>query len=292
MRVRGLLKGQARRNARVLGGLLASTCIAFGFACAAVSNGDSGAETNESGAGRSAARESRGSSYTERSGGLELHMVWIPAGSFEMGSPPGEAAGRQDQEGPLHRVELDGFWIGAHEVTQEQWSELMGSNPSYFKRGGAFPVEQVSWNGAMEFCRKLSEKTGKHYALPTEAQWEYACRAGTSTPWSTGTSLDATQAAIVGTGNVPRAVGSFPSNPWGVYDMHGNLWEWCSDWFGDDYYAQSPPRNPRGPESGWARVVRGGSYLSPAEFTRAAYRNWESPGADYDFIGFRVVCEP
>jgi formylglycine-generating enzyme required for sulfatase activity len=228
--------------------------------------------TPDSGAGRS---------YTETASGLNLEMIWIPGGSFMMGSPVSEL-GRLSGEVPQHRVELDGYFLAKYEVTQDLWRAVMGTNPSHFGGSGRLPVENVSWNDAMKFCRKLSAMTGKTYTLPTEAQWEYACRAGTTTPFYTGETISNDQANYrnfdTGTRENPRApvaartteVGSFAANPWGLFDMHGNVLEWCLDWYGRDYYRISPARNPTGPArgeggfSGSYRVVRGGSWSEAA----------------------------
>jgi formylglycine-generating enzyme required for sulfatase activity/tRNA A-37 threonylcarbamoyl transferase component Bud32 len=228
--------------------------------------------------------------------GVTLEMVSIPGGSFQMGSPSGES-GRESDEGPVHTVELDGFWMGKFEVTQGQYQAVMGTNPSRFK-GSNRPVEQVSWNDAMAFCRKLSSKTGKTFTLPTEAQWEYACRAGTTGPFSFGNCLSTSDANY--NGNYPLSgcskgtyrestwdVGSGRANGWGLYDMHGNVLEWCLDWKGS--YSASTKRNPVGPGSGSYRVLRGGSWNNHARHCRSAGRYWDPPSSSYSPLGFRIV---
>ena len=231
---------------------------------------------------------------------INMKLVYIPAGEFMMGSPPGEAE-RVSCEDPQHRVRIGNpFWMGATEVTQAQWQAVMGNNPSYFK-GEKLPVENVSWDDATAFCKKLSEKEKKHYRLPTEAQWEYACRAGTATPFNTGETISTDQANydghnIYGSGRIGIArqktteVGSFPANGFGLHDMHGNVWEWCSDWYDDKYYSKSPDADPENMVSGEYRVLRGGSWDVEPGRCRSAHRHGFTP--DYRFFncfGFRVV---
>jgi antitoxin component YwqK of YwqJK toxin-antitoxin module len=189
---------------------------------------------------------------------LALDMLWVKPGSFEMGSPSSEKD-RFDDETP-HTVTLtQGFHLGKHEVTQSQWEKVMGSNPSEFK-GGYRPVEKVSWTDVTSFCNKLtaSERVagrlpvGMTYQLPTEAQWEYACRAGTKTTFSFGDGLTSAQANISGGPRETTDVGKYPANAWGFHDMHGNVWEWCADWYGD--YPTGAARNPVGPADGSRRV--------------------------------------
>jgi formylglycine-generating enzyme required for sulfatase activity/tRNA A-37 threonylcarbamoyl transferase component Bud32 len=243
------------------------------------------------------ANASASKDFTETVNGVKLEMKAVPAGSFLMGSPASEVQ-RDDDEGQ-HRVTVSAFAIGKHEITQAQWQAVMGNNnnPSNFK-GANRPVENVSWNDAKEFCQKLSQLTGKAYRLPTEAEWEYAARAGTTTPFAFGSSLSSTQANF--DGNYPyggaakgvyRAqtteVGSFAANAFGLFDMHGNVWEWCQDWYGP--YGTGAQNNPTGPTTGEYRVLRGGSWYSNSWNCRAAYRKWNAPGdRNYD-IGFRVV---
>jgi formylglycine-generating enzyme required for sulfatase activity len=230
-------------------------------------------------------------------------LVPIPAGTFTMGE--GKTA---------HKVTLtQAFHLGQYEVTQEQYEKVMGKNPSYFKggqnsvasnfKGGQNPVEQVSWNDAVEFCRKLSalpaeKKAGYVYRLPTEAEWEYACRAGTKTTYSFGDSESelGDRHFLYGwyyknSEDTTHPVGGKKPNGWGLYDMHGNVWEWCQDWYGKDYYGNSPASDPRGPTSGSSRVVRGGSWYYDAQVTRSAFRNRNSPDHRDNVYGFRVVCE-
>lgn len=239
-------------------------------------------------------------------GGVTLEMVCIPGGSFEMGSPESEA-NRYNDEGPVHSVTLDGFWMGKYEVTQEQYEAVMGTNPSNFK-GAKNPVEQVSWNDAMEFCQKLSQKTGKEYTLPTEAQWEYACRAGMRTRFSFGDSdgdlwkygnygdtspSDAWQDKTHNDGYDKTApVGSYKSNSWGLYDMHGNVAEWCLDWHDEGFYGKQAARerNPVNNKQGNYRVLRGGSWYFGPWSCRSAGRSRNASTFRNGLIGFRVSC--
>jgi formylglycine-generating enzyme required for sulfatase activity len=172
-------------------------------------------------------------SFTEDlGGGAELEMVWVPGGSFRMGSIDG-----QIDERPAHEVTLNGFWIGKYQVTQAQYQAIMGSNPSRYK-GSRNPVELVSWDGATEFCRKLSKSTGKKYTLPSEAQWEYACRAGCQGKFCFGDSeSDFGNYAWWGgnSDDMTHPVGEKRPNRFGLYDMHGNVCEWCLDWYHDNY---------------------------------------------------------
>ena len=233
---------------------------------------------------------------------IGMEFVKISAGEFMMGSPGSEAE-RGSDEGPQHRVQITSpFYIGVHEVAQARYESVMGKNPARSK-AASNPVELVSWDDAVEFCRRLSQQEGLTYRLPTEAEWEYACRAGTATPFHTGETIS-TQLAnydgdhTYGSGKkgVDRgettAVGRFPTNPWGLHDMHGNLWEWCQDFHGDYYYTGSPVQDPRGPANGSGRVLRGGSWASPTNDCRSANRDRHDPSRPDHRIGFRVVMLP
>ena len=257
-------------------------------------------------------------------------MVPIPAGTFTMGSPAAEA--RRSANETQHRVTLDAFKMGKHEVTQAQWQAVMGRNPSYFTTSTDLPVERVSWYDAIEFCNKLSEladlspaytidKTTQDtnntnssdtvkwtvtrnpgangYRLPTEAEWEYACRAGTSGPFNTGENITTDQANYYG--NYPynsnpagayrgttTPVGTFAANAWGLYDMHGNVWEWCWDWYGRSYDTNAQP-DPAGAVSGANRVRRGGSWGLDGECLRSACRDFIGPSSRSSDLGFRLV---
>lgn len=223
-------------------------------------------------------------------GGVQATLVWIEPGLFMMGSPSGES-GRDSDENPQHRVTITkGFWLGQTEVTQGQWQAVMGNNPSGFTGNDDHPVERVSWNDAKSFCKRLSEQTGSHVRLPSEAEWEFACRAGTTTPFNTGNTISTAQANYngnytYGSGGkgVNRAktmpVGSFSANAWGLYDMHGNVYEWCEDWYGD--YPSGTAVDPTGPQTGLYRVLRGGSWDYGPKGCRSANRNWNTPDTRY-----------
>ncbi|MBT3192574.1 MAG: SUMF1/EgtB/PvdO family nonheme iron enzyme [Verrucomicrobia bacterium] len=230
-------------------------------------------------------------------GGVDMELAWIEPGSFMMGSPTSEESRGSDEA--QHRVTLSkGFWMGKYEVTQEQWEQVMGRNPSNFK-GVKNPVEQVSWADCQGFLQKLNG-TGVegNFRLPTEAEWEYACRAGTTTVFHYGEDLDASMANF--NGNYPYGrgrkgeyrkktvqVGSFKPNAWGLYDMHGNVWEWCQDWYGD--YPSGGATDPRGASSGSGRVLRGGSWYVYARDCRSASRVGSAPSVRGFVIGFRVL---
>ena len=227
---------------------------------------------------------------------LGMKFAWIPPGTFLMGSPTGEA-NRSDDE-TQHKVTLSkGYYMGVHLVTQEQWQTVMGNTPSYFKGEKNLPVEQVSWEDCQEFIKKLRDKDKKAYRLPTEAEWEYACRAGTKTPFWVGKTISTDQANYDGNhiyGNGKKGVyrqkttpvGSFPANAWGLHDTHGNLYEWCQEWLGD--YPQSDVVDPQGPDAGQYRVLRGGSWLNNPRYCRSAFRYWDVPGDRSGVIGCRV----
>jgi formylglycine-generating enzyme required for sulfatase activity len=232
-------------------------------------------------------------------GGVTLEMVWIEGGTFTMGSTrSGKELARMfsirdasyfDKEHPAHAVVLDGFWLGRYEVAQRQYEAVMGANPSAFK-GPNRPVEIVSWDDAIAFCRKLSQMTGKSYTLPTEAQWEYACRAGGTTEYCIGDSmigLDEYAWYSKNSGGQTHDVGQKKPNAWGLYDMHGNVWEWCLDWYGP--YGRENVRNPTGLASGQYRVVRGGSWNGLPRNCRSANRIRAAPGYRFLNGGFRCV---
>ena len=234
----------------------------------------------------------------ELGNGVKLEMVEIPAGTFYMGSPENEE-GRRDNESPQHQVTVPSFFIGKYPVTQAQYQAIMGNNPAYFK-GNNRPVEQVSWHDAVAFCQKLSQKTGKNYKLPSEAQWEYACRAGTTTPFYFGESI--TPDLVNYDGNytyaaAPRGkyreqttdVGTFPPNAFGLYDMHGNVWEWCEDnW--QKNYINAPVDGSASISLSGVNVLRGGSWFSYPGYCRSGCRDYDDAGFDNLGSGFRVVC--
>jgi formylglycine-generating enzyme required for sulfatase activity len=268
---------------------------------------------------------------------IGMKLVLIPAGKFQMGSPATESE-REDKE-LLHEVTISKpFYMGAYEVTQAEYAKGVGgpqeggkrnpwNNGAHFGQslggGPDNPMENVQWEQAVEFCKRLStrpeeKKAGRHYRLPTEAEWEYACRAGSTTPFEYGKSLSSKEANF--NGNFPYGdaaqgpylrrtskVGSYKPNAWGLYDMHGNVAEWCSDHYDPDYYKNSPAVDPQGPDKGvlptgytsrnkpgpglFYRVVRGGCWLDEGRACRSAYRFRAMPNEPYRLIGFRVVCE-
>jgi formylglycine-generating enzyme required for sulfatase activity len=229
-------------------------------------------------------------------GNIGMRFAWIPPGTFLMGSPPNEES-RSDDE-TQHRVTLSsGFHLGIHPVSQAQWQAVMGNNPSHFQ-GADRPVEQVSWDDCQDFCARLNQATGQRFRLPTEAEWEYACRAGTTTPFSFGATISTEQANYDGNytyGKGKRGtyrqqttpVGSFPANAWGLFDMHGNVWEWCHDWYGP--YAAGDINYPQGINNGDARVLRGGSWYGIPSWCRSANRYRRAPGYRLYRIGCRLV---
>jgi uncharacterized protein (TIGR02996 family) len=229
-------------------------------------------------------------------GEVALTFSFIGPGTFLMGSPPSEQERSADET--QHRVTLTrGFWLAVTPLTQAQWTAVLGSNPSHFK-GADRPVEQVSWDDCQGFCRKLHERTGKTFRLPTEAQWEYACRAGTTTAFHNGCTISTEQANYdgndtygLGKKGVYRQqttpVGSFPANAWGLFDMHGNVWEWCSDSSGP--YPQGDLRDHQSINNGDARVLRGGSWDSDPWFCRSAFRRRLAPGIRCFDVGCRLV---
>jgi formylglycine-generating enzyme required for sulfatase activity len=222
---------------------------------------------------------------------LGMKFVYIPSGNFIMGSPKSEE-GRYNDE-IKHKVTLTkGFYMQTTEVTQGQWQEVMGYNPSGFKNcGDNCPVENVSWDDAQEFIKKLNRKEkGAQYRLPTEAEWEYACRAGTETRYYTGDSeadLDRAGWYDDNSGGKTHPVGRKKPNGFGLYDMHGNVWEWCSDWYGD--YPSGSVTDPQGPLSGDYRVLRGGSWFNGGRSVRSAHRFRLEPAARYDLYGLRLA---
>jgi len=232
---------------------------------------------------------------------LDMTFNKLPAGTFMMGSPTDEA-GRYDNE-HQHKVTISkAFYMQTTQVTQRQWWDLMETKPwmdkKYVKEGANYPATYVSWNDAVAYCKKLSEKEGKTYRLPTEAEWEYACRAGTETAWSFGDdekvlgdyAWNRKNAYDIGE-KYAHQVGLKKPNAFGLYDMHGNVYEWCHDFHGGDYYKQSPAQDPQGPAQGIWRVLRGGSYSYYSGYSRSAYRRKGVADRRDLYNGFRVVRE-
>ncbi len=210
-----------------------------------------------------------------------MHLRLIPAGEFMMGSPQ-------------RRVTLTRpYYMGIHPVTQAQYERVAGDNPSHFKGEDHLPVERISWDEAATFCRRLSEQAGKRFRLPTEAEWECACRGGTTTAYCFGDDearMDEYAWFGGNSGSRTHPVGRKKPNAWGLYDMHGNVWEWCADWY-QDGYSGLPDTDPTGPETGKYRVLRGGSWHDHARFCRSAYRSWLAPVHRFNSNGFRIVLD-
>jgi eukaryotic-like serine/threonine-protein kinase len=224
-------------------------------------------------------------SLTENLNGIPLEMILVPGSKFLMGSPPGTGS---DNERPQHEVTVPALYCGKFQVTQAQWQAVMGDNPSRFKGDLQRPVEQVSWDDAQAFCKKLSALTGKAYRLPSEAEWEYACRAGTTSDYAG--KLDAMAWYSENSDDTTHPVGQKQANKFGLYDMHGNVWEWCEDVWHENY--KGAPSDG----SAWLtggdssrRVLRGGSFFNLGVFVRSAYRLWFAPGGRIINIGLRVA---
>jgi formylglycine-generating enzyme required for sulfatase activity len=224
---------------------------------------------------------------------LGMEFVWVPGGCYEMGCGSWTSDCELNEK-PAHTVCVDGFWMGKYEVTQGQWKRLMGNNPSHFKGcGDNCPVEMVLWDEAVKFAGRLSQRTGYTFRLPTEAEWEYACRSGgRKEKYSGGGDVDAVawydgnrQRGVQGW---TQPVGSKRSNGLGIYDMSGNVLEWCGDWYEDHYYSRSPRNNPQGPSSGAGRVVRGGSWNLGAGWARCGGIR-DGSIVQGDGLGFRLV---
>ena len=236
------------------------------------------------------------------------NMVRVEGGTFQMGSPSSEP-GRFNDEGPQHQVTVSSFYMGKYEVTQKEYQEVMGTNPSSFK-GDNLPVECVSWFDAVEYCNALSRKEGltpaytisgsgdnrtvtwnrsaNGYRLPTEAEWEYACRAGTTTAYNTGVNINNNTGWYEdNSAGSTQEAGQKPANAWGLYDMHGNVWEWCWDWYGD--YTSGTQTDPVGASSGSYRMDRGGGWDDSARYVRSACRGYSTPSIRIYNLGFRLA---
>lgn len=241
------------------------------------------------------------SNYTETAYGISMKMVWVEGGSFKMGSDIGDS-----DEQPVHNVTLDGYWIGATEVTQAQWESVMGTDirqqrdkagySSLYGEGSNYPMYYVNYDEAKEFCRRLSERTGRSYTLPTEAQWEYAARGGSdgvrdNYTYSGSNSIGSVAWYDGNSGDSTNPVGRKSPNQLGLYDMSGNVWEWCLDWYGE--YSSSSQTNPLGPSSGYYQVLRGGSWYNYESNCRVSNRNYNlNPSNRLNRHGLRVVCLP
>ena len=217
--------------------------------------------------------------YRHEKTGLEF--VLLPGGSFKMGSSDGES-----NEKPVRQVRVDGFLLSKTEVTQAVWEKIMGNNPCEYDKGANRPVQNVSWEDCKQFCERAGLR------LPTEAEWEYACRAGTETKYYWGNEMDGRYVWYSSnSSNETHPVGEKQPNAFGLYDMSGNVWEWCRDWYASDYYSKGENDNPPGPSTGSIRVVRGGSYTDVATSCRSAYRFYCSPGFCFNILGLRVAAQ-
>ena len=257
--------------------MLAASCVSF-TACGGDDDDEKGDDTPKF------------ENQTITVDGVSFKMIAVEGGTFLMGSSESDTDA-DDDEKPQHEVTLSNYYIGETEVTQELWETVMGSNPSEFK-GPKLPVENVSWSDCQTFINKLNEKTGKTFRLPTEAEWEYAARGGKKLKgytYSGSNSIGDVAWYSDNSGETTHDVGTKQANELGIYDMSGNVWEWCQDWYGKTYYENSPSTDPLGPDSGSARVLRGGSWWTVAGGCRVANRNWDSPGYRFFNLGFRLA---
>lgn len=220
--------------------------------------------------------------------GIKYNMVWVEGGTFRMGATSEQGSEISDEK-PVHSVTLSGYYIGKTEVTQALWQAVMGSNPSYFE-GDDLPVEQVSWDDCQEFIRKLNSLTGQNFRLPTEAEWEFACRGGNNSrgyKYSGSNYIDNVAWYDGNSGDKTHPVATKSPNELGIYDMSGNVWEWCADWYGD--YSSGRQTNPKGPYGGSYRVHRGGSWINYARYCRSSNRNIHYPTYRNNRLGLRLA---
>lgn len=220
--------------------------------------------------------------------GIKYNMVWVDGGTFRMGATSEQGSEISDEK-PVHSVTLSGYYIGKTEVTQALWQAVMGSNPSYFE-GDDLPVEQVSWDDCQEFIRKLNSLTGQNFRLPTEAEWEFACRGGNNSrgyKYSGSNYIDNVAWYDGNSGDKTHPVATKSPNELGIYDMSGNVWEWCADWYGD--YSSGRQTNPKGPYGGSFRVCRGGSWGIYARYCRSSFRCNGGPTYRGDGLGLRLA---
>ena len=244
--------------------------------------------------GASSDNSSNDSIYTPKiktfyANGVPFEMVEVRGGTFRMGATSEQGCDAYDWEKPVHSVTLSGYYIGKTEVTQALWKAVMGSNPSYFK-GDDLPVECVSWDDCQEFIRKLNSLTGQHFRLPTEAEWEFACRGGNNSlgyKYSGSDNIDNVAWYDGNSGDKTHPVATKSANELGIYDMSGNVWEWCCDWYGD--YTSGALTNPKGPESGSGRVYRGGSWFILARYCRSSFRHFNFPTGRGGSLGLRLA---
>ncbi len=212
--------------------------------------------------------------------GVSFTMVAVKGGTFTMGATSEQGSDAFDSEKPAHQVTLSDYWIGETEVTERLWTAVMGSNPSYYKIGDSYPVEAVSWEDCQTFISKLNSLTGETFRLPTEAEWEFAARGGTQSQgckYSGSNTIGNVAWYTDNSGSAKHPVATKAANELGLYDMSGNVWEWCQDWYSSSYYSSSPSTNPTGPTTGSYRVDRGGSGSSSAWGCRVSYRSRNEP---------------
>ena len=216
---------------------------------------------------------------------LRMQFVVVKGGCFEMGGK---------NEKSVHKVCVSDFAIGKYEVTQGQWLAIMGDNPSHFSSCGSdCPVERVSWSDAQEFIKKLNSKNGKNYRLPTEAEWEYAARSGgRREKYSGGNDIGVVAWYVGNSGGKTHKVGQKQANALGIYDMSGNVWEWCNDWYDANYYKNSPLNDPQGATTGQYRIMRGGSWSNVPVYVRAFDRYWFYPDYRFSSSGLRLAFSP
>ena len=224
-------------------------------------------------------------------GGVSFTMVYVKGGTFTMGATSEQGDDAWDNEKPAHRVTLNDYHIGQTEVTQALWQAVMGSNPSGFK-GDSRPVESASWVDCLEFISRLNGITGNQFRLPTEAEWEFAARGGTKSKgykYSGNNNLSVVAWYDGNSDGTTHPVATKSPNELGIFDMSGNVWEWCQDWYGEDYYRSSPSSNPKGPSSGSFRVNRGGGWGSSSGLCRVSFRDSDAPVGRYGSLGLRLA---
>ncbi len=222
--------------------------------------------------------------------GVSFKMVKVFGGTFQMGATEEQGSDAYDDEKPVHSVTLSDYWIGETEVTQALWQAVMGSNPSYFTGDSQLPVENVSWNDCQTFIQTLNELTGMSFRLPTEAEWEFAARGGNSSQgnkYAGSNTIGDVAWYTSNSGSKPHPVATKSPNELGLYDMSGNVWEWCQDWYGS--YSSSAQTDPVGPSSGSNRVERGGSWNNNARVCRVAFRRSSTPSIRLNYLGLRLA---
>ena len=242
--------------------------------------------------GRNSEEGARGEVFTETFtvNAVQFKMVKVEGGTFQMGATSEQGSKAYDGGYPVHSVTLSDYYIGQTEVTQELWEAVMGSNPSYFEGDNQCPVENVSWNDCQEFIKKLNRLTGKNFRLPTEAEWEYAARGGNKSKgykYSGSNDADAVAWYDKNSGSKTHPVAQKQSNELGLYDMSGNVWEWCQDWYGK--YSSRSQSNPKGANTGSDRVLRGGSWFDYARYVQVSYRHNCTPDTRFSGYGLRLA---